>query len=160
MAVTVDLPLPGNRERDLRSGFEIDLGVHLPPEQPVDPDTGIVVLPTFDWAELEWLRGVCPLPLLVKGVLRADDAARAVELAATASGSATTAAASSTRRSPSRCPPEIAEAVGDRTLLVVDGGVAAGSTCSRGSRLARTSWRSAVPCCGAWPSTAPTASSA
>ena len=37
VVVTVDLPLPGNRERDRRSGFEIDLGTHLPPEQPVDP---------------------------------------------------------------------------------------------------------------------------
>jgi len=37
LAVTVDLPLPGNRERDLRNGFAVDLGVHLPPDQPVDP---------------------------------------------------------------------------------------------------------------------------
>ncbi len=75
VVVTVDLPMPGNRERDRRSGFEIDLGTHLPPEQPVDPETGIVILPTLDWDELAWLRSVCPIPLLVKGVLRADDAA-------------------------------------------------------------------------------------
>src|ERR687895_500233 len=106
VVVTVDLPLPGNRERDRRSGFEIDLGVHLPAEQPVDPETGIVVLPTFDWNELAWLRSVCPIPLVVKGVLRADDAL-----------------------------PEIAEAVGERALLVVDGGVRRGIDILKGLAL-------------------------
>ena len=67
VAVTVDLPLPGNRERDRRSGFEVDLGAHLPPEQLVDPETGIVVLPTFDWDELAWLRSVCPHPAAGEG---------------------------------------------------------------------------------------------
>lgn len=34
---------------------------------------------TFDWKIFEWLRSITPLPLLIKGVLRADDARRAVE---------------------------------------------------------------------------------
>ena len=100
VVVTVDLPLPGNRERDLRNDFVVELGVHLPPDQPVDPETGVVVLPTMDWDELAWLRSVCPVPLVAKGVLRADDASAPSRPAATASGSATTAAASSTPRSP------------------------------------------------------------
>lgn len=79
VAVTVDLPLPGNRERDVRNALELDLGVHLPADQAVDPDTGIVVLPTLDWDDLDWLRSVCPIPLIAKGILRADDAARAVD---------------------------------------------------------------------------------
>jgi len=136
VAVTVDLPLPGNRERDLRSGFEIDLGVHLPAEQPVDPDTGIVVLPTFDWAELDWLRGACSLPLLVKGVLRADDALRAVEAGCDGIWVSnhggrqldTAIAGADALR-------EIAEAVGDRALLVVDGGVRRGIDVLKGLAL-------------------------
>jgi len=136
VAVTVDLPLPGNRERDLRSGFEIDLGVHLPPEQPVDPDTGIVVLPTFDWAELEWLRSVCPLPLLVKGVLRADDALRAVEAGCEGvwvSNHGGRQLDSSIAGADAL--PAIAEAVGGRVLLVVDGGVRRGIDVLKGLAL-------------------------
>ncbi|MBW3613665.1 MAG: alpha-hydroxy-acid oxidizing protein, partial [Chloroflexi bacterium] len=78
MVVTVDLPLPGNRERDRRNGFSVPLGVHLPPEQPTG-ETGLVILPTWSWEDLAWLRSICPIPLLVKGILRADDATRAVD---------------------------------------------------------------------------------
>jgi 4-hydroxymandelate oxidase len=127
VAVTVDLPLPGNRERDLRSGFEIELGVHLPAEQPVDPDTGIVVLPTFDWDDLDWLRSVCPVPLLVKGVLRADDAARAVEAGCDGVWVSNHGGRQlDTAIAGADALPEIALAVGDRALLVVDGGVRRG----------------------------------
>jgi len=136
VAVTVDLPLPGNRERDLRSGFEIDLGVHLPPEQPVDPDTGIVVLPTFDWAELDWLRSVCPVPLLVKGVLRADDALRAVEAGCDGVWVSNHGGRQlDTSIAGPDALPEIAEAVGDRALLVVDGGVRRGIDVLKGLAL-------------------------
>ena len=136
VAVTVDLPLPGNRERDLRSGFEIDLGVHLPPEQPVDPDTGIVVLPTFDWAELEWLRSVCRVPLLVKGVLRADDALRAVEAGCDGVWVSNHGGRQlDTSISGADALPEIAEAVGGRALLMVDGGVRRGIDVLKGLAL-------------------------
>jgi 4-hydroxymandelate oxidase len=127
IAVTVDLPLPGNRERDIRSGFEIDLGVHLPPEQPVDPETGIVVLPTFDWGELAWLRSVCPIPLLVKGVLRADDALRAVDAGCDGVWVSNHGGRQlDTAIAAVDALPEIASAVGDRGLVVVDGGVRRG----------------------------------
>ena len=136
VAVTVDLPLPGNRERDLRSGFEIDLGAHLPPEQPVDPDTGIVVLPTFDWAELEWLRGVCPVPLLVKGVLRADDALRAVDAGCDGVWVSNHGGRQlDTSIAGADALPAIAEAVGSRALLVVDGGVRRGIDILKGLAL-------------------------
>ena len=136
VAVTVDLPLPGNRERDLRSGFEIDLGVHLPAEQPVDPDTGIVVLPTFDWADLDWLRGVCPVPLLVKGVLRADEALRAIEAGCDGVWVSNHGGRQlDTAIAGADALPEIAEAVGDRALLVVDGGVRRGIDVLKGLAL-------------------------
>jgi 4-hydroxymandelate oxidase len=136
VAVTVDLPLPGNRERDLRSGFEIDLGAHLPTEQPVDPDTGIVVLPTFDWAELEWLRGVCPVPLLVKGVLRADDALRAVDAGCDGVWVSNHGGRQlDTSIAGADALPAIAEALGGRALLVVDGGVRRGIDILKGLAL-------------------------
>jgi 4-hydroxymandelate oxidase len=79
VAVTVDLPLPGNRERDRRNAFVLHLGAHLPPDQPTD-EGGIIELPTLTWDDLAWLRSVCPIPLIAKGVLRADDAVRAADV--------------------------------------------------------------------------------
>ena len=136
VVVTVDLPLPGNRERDRRSGFEIDLGTHLPPEQPVDPETGIVILPTLDWNELAWLRSVCPIPLLVKGVLRADDAARAVDAGVDGVWVSNHGGRQlDTSIAPADALPEIADAVGGRTLLIVDGGVRRGIDVLKGIAL-------------------------
>jgi 4-hydroxymandelate oxidase len=136
VAVTVDLPLPGNRERDLRSGFEIDLGVHLPPDQPVDADTGVVVLPTFDWDELAWLRSVCPIPLIVKGVLRADDALRAVDAGCDGIWVSNHGGRQlDTSVTGADALPEIVEAVGERALLVVDGGVRRGIDVLKGLAL-------------------------
>jgi 4-hydroxymandelate oxidase len=127
IVVTVDLPMPGNRERDRRSGFEIDLGTHLPREQPVDPETGIVILPTLDWEELAWLRSVCPIPLLAKGVLRADDAVRAVEAGCDGIWVSNHGGRQlDTAIAPADALPEIADAVGERALLIVDGGVRRG----------------------------------
>lgn len=127
IAVTVDLPLPGNRERDLRSGFAVQMGVHLPADQAVDPQTGLVELPTMTWDDLAWLRSISPIPVLAKGVLRADDAIRAVEVGCGGiwvsnhggrqlDGSIATADAL----------PEIVDAVGGRSLIVVDGGIRRG----------------------------------
>ncbi|MEO6346069.1 MAG: alpha-hydroxy acid oxidase [Candidatus Limnocylindria bacterium] len=136
VAVTVDLPLPGNRERDRRNAFEIDLGVHLPPDQPVDPDTGIVVLPTMDWEELAWLRSICPIPLLAKGVLRADDAARAVDAGCDGIWVSNHGGRQlDTSVAAIDALPEIASAVGDRALLVVDGGVRRGIDVLKGLAL-------------------------
>lgn len=127
VAVTVDLPLPGNRERDLRTGFEVQLGVHLPSDQPVDPDTGVVVLPTMDWNTLDWLRSVCPIPLIAKGILRADDAARAVDAGCDGIWVSNHGGRQlDTSIASADALPEIAEAVGSQALVIVDGGVRRG----------------------------------
>lgn len=126
VVVTVDLPMPGNRERDLRNGFEVILGAHLPPDEPTG-ETGILLLPTLGWDDLHWLRSVCPIPLVAKGILRADDAARAVDAGCDGiwvsnhGGRQLDTAVSS-----AVALPEIANAVGDRALLVVDGGIRRG----------------------------------
>jgi 4-hydroxymandelate oxidase len=135
VAVTVDLPLPGNRERDVRNGFVLPLGAHLPPEQLTD-ETGLVVLPTLDWADLDWLRSVCPVPLLVKGVLRADDAVRAVEAGCDGIWVSNHGGRQlDTALSGPEALPEIAAAVGGRALLVVDGGVRRGIDVLKGMAL-------------------------
>ncbi len=127
VALTVDLPLPGNRERDRRNEFAVELGVHLPPDQPVDPETGIVVLPTMDWDELAWLRSVCPIPLIAKGILRADDALRAVEAGCDGIWVSNHGGRQlDTSIATADALPEVVEAVAGRGLIVVDGGVRRG----------------------------------
>jgi 4-hydroxymandelate oxidase len=135
IVVTVDLPMPGNRERDVRNAFELDLGVHLPPDQPVD-EAGIVVLPTFDWDELAWLRSICPIPLLAKGVLRADDALRTVDAGLDGIWVSNHGGRQlDTAIAGPDALPEISDAVGDRALLVVDGGVRRGIDVLKGLAL-------------------------
>lgn len=135
VVLTADLPLPGNRERDVRNDFAIDLGAHLPPEQPVD-EAGIIVLPTLDWDELAWIRSVCPIPLLLKGVLRADDAVRAVDAGCDGVWVSNHGGRQlDTAIAAADALPDIADAVGDRALLVVDGGVRRGIDVLKGLAL-------------------------
>ncbi len=136
VAVTVDLPLPGNRERDVRNALELDLGVHLPADQAVDPDTGIVVLPTLDWDDLDWLRSVCPIPLIAKGILRADDAARAVDAGCDGIWVSNHGGRQlDTSITAPEALPEVVDSVGGRALIVADGGVRRGIDVLKGLAL-------------------------
>ena len=72
--VTVDLPVLGRRERDLRTGFEIPEDVPVPAflrsprARPAD-QIDRMVDNTLTWHDLEWLRSTTTLPILVKGIL-------------------------------------------------------------------------------------------
>lgn len=127
LVLTVDLPYPGRRERDIRHGFVLPLGAHLA-EEHAPEGIGYLSHPTLSWDDLAWLRSVCEIPMLVKGVLRADDALRAVDAGVDGiwvsnhggrqlDGSIAAVDAL----------PEIAAAVAGRALLVVDGGVRRGT---------------------------------
>jgi 4-hydroxymandelate oxidase len=135
VAVTVDLPLPGNRERDLRNAFVLHMGAHLPEDQPAD-ERGIIVLPTFGWDDLAWLRSVCPIPLVAKGVLRADDAARAVDVGCDGIWVSNHGGRQlDTSVAAIDALPEIAAAIGERAVLIVDGGVRRGIDVLKGLAL-------------------------
>lgn len=135
VVVTVDLPLPGNRERDVRNRFVLHMGAHLPPTQPTD-ETGIIELPTFDWEWLDWLRSVCPIPLVAKGILRADDAARAVDAGCDGVWVSNHGGRQlDTALTGIEALPAVAEAVGHGALLVVDGGVMRGIDVLKGLAL-------------------------
>lgn len=70
---TVDLPVGGTRNRDRRNDFGI-------PEElrPAGGDYDQAI----GWDDLAWIREQAPLPILVKGILTADDARRAIEAGA------------------------------------------------------------------------------
>jgi 4-hydroxymandelate oxidase len=98
LVLTVDAPLLGRRERDVRNRFALpaDLAIEnlhaagyarLPPAA---ADSGLAAYvadlldPSLTWSAIDWLRSITKLPVLVKGIVRGDDASRAI--AAGASG--------------------------------------------------------------------------
>jgi isopentenyl diphosphate isomerase/L-lactate dehydrogenase-like FMN-dependent dehydrogenase len=135
IVLTVDLPVLGNRERDLHTGFTLpdDIVPAFARTASYTAAGGSAVLgwtvdPRLTWHDLEWLRSLSDLPLLVKGVLTAEDAQLAVE-----NGCAGVVVSNHGGRQLDGVPatldalPEIVDAVGGRTEILVDGGVRRGT---------------------------------
>ena len=134
VVLTVDFPAAGRRERDVRAAFELPAGLPFPnlPEPIAGEDfhgaLGEVVDPGLTWRDLEWLSSVCRLPLLLKGVLTAEDALLSVEHGAEGivvsnhGGRQLDGVQASLEALP-----EVAEAVGDRAEILLDGGVRRGT---------------------------------
>ena len=135
IVLTVDLPVLGNRERDLRTGFTLsdDLVPAFTRPASYTPEGGSEVLgwvvdPRLTWKDLEWLRSLSELPLVVKGVLTAEDAALAVE-----HGCEGIVVSNHGGRQLDGVPasldalPEVVQAVGGRCEVLVDGGVRRGT---------------------------------
>lgn len=90
LVVTVDAPVNGVRDRECRAGFHLpdDLdSVNLREMSPVTAKVpSFVDSPLFSgalegsatWRDIEWIRGLTRLPVLLKGILTPDDAARGV----------------------------------------------------------------------------------
>lgn len=66
IAVTIDTPVAGPRNRQQRSGFQMPKNLpHISGTSPEHPLT---------WKDLEWIQRTAALPILLKGVLHPDDA--------------------------------------------------------------------------------------
>jgi glycolate oxidase len=79
ICLTVDGPVYGRRERDLRNGFR---ALDKPSRPNLDVVAGALDRQSragFTWEDLKWFRDQTKLPLILKGVLDAEDAALAVE---------------------------------------------------------------------------------
>src|SRR5690606_11147441 len=92
LVLTVDAQIWGVRERDVRNQFQLPSGLRMvnlvsrgKGEFPDVEGSGLAAYAnsTFDaslsWSDLQWLCGATKLPVLIKGVIRGDDAARAIE---------------------------------------------------------------------------------
>jgi isopentenyl diphosphate isomerase/L-lactate dehydrogenase-like FMN-dependent dehydrogenase len=133
LMLTVDLPVAGRRERDVRAAFALPDDLPLPnlPQRLEREDfhTALhaVVDDTLTWRDLEWLRSVCPLPLVVKGILTGEDALLAAE-----HGAAAVVVSNHGGRQLDGVPPtldvlpEVVEAVGERVEVLLDGGIRRG----------------------------------
>ncbi len=142
LIVTVDSPLIGRRENDVRNRFHLPPGLclgnlagssidQLPPG--VD-DSGLAAYiaalydPSLTWKDLAWFRSLTNLPILVKGILRADDALLAVE-----HGAAGVVVSNhggrqlDTAIATIKALPEVVEAVAGKCKILVDGGIRRGT---------------------------------
>jgi 4-hydroxymandelate oxidase len=81
IVLTVDLPVIGPRERDRRARFNVGAGIqaHLPPE--AGGNFGDFIQRksvALDWDDVATIAGWTSLPLVLKGILSADDARRSI----------------------------------------------------------------------------------
>ena len=139
---TVDVPLLGRRERDVRNQFKMPdaltakilLNGRLQEPSGYTPGSGLVsgIASLFDialtWKDIGWLAGITALPVLVKGILRADDA-----LCAAKHGASGVIVSNHGARQLDMTPatisvlPEIVDAVGNKVEVYVDGGIRRGT---------------------------------
>jgi 4-hydroxymandelate oxidase len=133
---TVDLPVLGPRERDLRSGFALHPDYRLEVYASALGDLGVVtpasaaqlVDPALTWRDLEWLHEHAGLPVIAKGVLTAEDALLAAE-----NGCDAIVVSNHGGRQLDRAVasldalPEVVDAVGDRVEVLMDGGIRRGA---------------------------------
>jgi len=139
LCLTVDAPVLGQRERDRRNEFSLPQGMELANlanlEIPqTEGESGLLTYfarqldPSLTWQDVEWLQSLTKLPVVVKGILRGDDARRAVECGAKGivvsnhggrqlDGAIATIDALA----------EVVAAVGDRAEVLVDGGIRRGT---------------------------------
>lgn len=84
LVVTVDAPVVGPRYRQIRAKFKLTPGLELPYMQDINKGRDSVLRggnTRMTWDEIDWLRSITRLPVLLKGILDPDDAARAAERA-------------------------------------------------------------------------------
>jgi len=134
VVVTVDLPVFGRRERELRSGFAQPSAAgygnfaRYAGDGDVAGVTAGLHTSLLTWDDLAWLREVSELPLIVKGVLTGEDGRLAVE-----HGMAGVWVSNHGGRQLDRTPAsadvleEVAQAVAGDAEVYVDGGVRRGT---------------------------------
>ncbi len=124
IVLTADVPLLGRRERDLRNAFSLPEGVAMahayepawaPPGDDVSRGwASPIASASLSWDDLGWIRAAAgAAPLLLKGVVRGDDARRGRQL----DGAVATLDALV----------EVVAAIGGQCPIVVDGGIRRGT---------------------------------
>ncbi len=141
LVLTVDAAEIGTRERDARNGFALPAGLTVANlagtgKALLTPGEGSALSryvrsqldPSLTWRDLEWLVAQTRLPVVVKGLVRADDARRAI-----AAGAKGVVVSNHGGRQLDTAPataevlPRIADAVGDDAEVYVDGGIRRGT---------------------------------
>jgi isopentenyl diphosphate isomerase/L-lactate dehydrogenase-like FMN-dependent dehydrogenase len=136
IVLTVDLPVLGRRERDLRTGFTLKPDYRLEVYASTLDDLGAVtpasaallVDPSLTWRDLEWLHDHAGLPVIAKGILTAEDAVLAIDHGCEAVVVSNHGGRQLDRSVPSLdALPEVVDAVGDRAEILMDSGIRRGT---------------------------------
>jgi 4-hydroxymandelate oxidase len=126
LVLTVDLPVLGRRRRDEAHAFVLPADLPLgnsPADDAVPGDT-----PAWTFDDIGRFADLSGLPVVVKGVLRADDAARCVEVGASALWVSTHGGRQADPVvSTAAALPEIVAAIGDEVEVYADGGIRSGA---------------------------------
>lgn len=152
LCVTVDTPVQGARNRQVRAQFKLPPGVTAPYMTQLgsgghaitDTRRGVVVT----WKDIEWLRSIATVPVLLKGVLNADDADHAVS-----AGVAGILVSNHGGRILDTAPatidalPEVAARVDGRVPVLVDGGIRRGTDIVKARALGATAVLIGRPYC-------------
>jgi len=134
LVLTVDAPVSGLRHREIREGVHLPDDLSLPNLGPASTERahagGFMAVvsgqfdPTLTYDTIGWLADLSGLPVVVKGVLRGDDAARCVD-----AGAAAVLVSNHGARQLDDGPAtadvlaEVADSVADRAEVYVDGGI-------------------------------------
>ena len=142
LCLTVDAPFVGRRERDIRNRFCLPPGLRWKNLEPhgldqmtADADGSALKKYIEDiwdasltWEAVDWIRSISPLPLVLKGILTAEDAwlatahgARGIVVSNHGGRQLDSAVATA------QALPEIAAVSGGQTEIFVDGGIRRGS---------------------------------
>jgi 4-hydroxymandelate oxidase len=132
LCVTVDTPVLGVRLRQLRAQFRLPPETKLPHSydrransiRVSDPE----VYSNVTWQDIDWLRSITKMKLLLKGVLHAEDAEQALQHQVDGIIVSNHGARNLDSAVPTiEALPRIAERVGERVPILVDGGVRRGT---------------------------------
>ncbi len=142
LVLTVDAPVLGRRERDVRNRFQLPAhlsienmlanGYGVMPDTPTDSGLAAyfssLLDPSLSWDDLGWLAGTTSLPVLIKGIIHPNDAREAL-----ARGAAGVIVSHHGGRQLDGSPATakvlgpIAEAMNKAGTLLVDGGIRRGT---------------------------------
>ncbi|MFB9377873.1 alpha-hydroxy acid oxidase [Kineococcus gynurae] len=139
LVVTVDTPVLGARDTDRRRSVRLPSGLSFanlagltPRAEPDLPAHRRVYVerldPTLTWSDITWLSELSDLPVVVKGVLRPDDAARAIDAGARGVWVSNHGARNLDTVVPTALAlPAVAAEVAGRVPVVVDSGIRRGT---------------------------------
>jgi 4-hydroxymandelate oxidase len=135
IVLTIDAPgTLGRRERDLRTGFTVDAPIPAfeaatgRPSGATPAEVFSLIESCLTWRDLERLRGMSDLPVLVKGLLTREDAHLAVEAGVEGIIVSNHAGRQlDTVLAGIDALPEVVDEVGDAAEVYVDGGVRRGT---------------------------------
>jgi 4-hydroxymandelate oxidase len=141
LCLTVDTPVLGARYRETRTGFHLPEGLtranlegmtqvaadaaHRPPEGAI---YSAVLEPRLTWRDVEWLRSIATVPILLKGIMDPDDARLAIQHGASGVIVSNHGARNlDTVPSTATALPYVVDAIDGRVPVLIDGGIRRGT---------------------------------